>query len=1059
MANSRVNGLKVESTYYVQEKIKAARENIEKYEWAKAIGDDAVALADKCLKWGYERLWELVTCQRVPRSSVHHLNKGCPICKEEATRKFGSNIFDVNCIDDPWKVRCLNCGSRFPSNDFGAYYKSGLDNKGKFVPELADRSLLKNTIYPDKPEDWCVDDGYGYWENEGSVYHFIAYYNQWGIWMPQFNTQSSHPSMINMLSMLRDAFIYTGEEKYASLGIVLLDRIADVYPELDITHYPLEKGYLNGWGSALKGKAMGCIWEISLLRECLLAYDAFVSVMKLGKCCEAMDFIIKKTCDFNCLKPRRTMDDVKRHIEANIIDLVYPAVCNSYVYGNSGMHQSVLALAAVVVDDPTRTKEMLDWIFRPGEIELEPSYHMSGGNISNILLNLVDRDGQGKEASLGYNSLWLNSLVEIAEILDGYNGLAHNNLYSHPKFKKMFSLYPHVVCAGRYHPTFADNGKTGNPDLYKGNLPFLLNGYYKYRIPELAQLIYLVNDNSVEGLHLSIFKQYAGQIADDIRQVIEQYGELPVKSINKTGYGLAILKSGRADYHNVYNDSQRDVWLYYGRNIWHGHRDTLNLGIHAFGLDLAPDLGYPEFARVDWPNRSEWNNNTISHNTVVVNCEKQDMQYVGTPLHYENFDGCKLIEVSAKGAYRCVDEYKRTVFLIDMDDKNSYIVDFFKVKGGNDHHYSFHGPEGVVKVHGIELIKQNTGTYAGPDVDFGVRADHLEDNIEHYKGSGFHYLYNVERCEKPACGFSVDWAAVDTWGVWGAEKPDVHLKLTMLTELDDVALADGKPPQNKPGNPHSLRYMIAHRKGEELETLFAAVIEPYKNKSSIVNVCLAKVCEIGCASAKASSCTAVKVSLANGRTDYIINVEDCGKTYTKTYIIDDRITFNGKAALLSIDTDNNRMMGAMLCDGTILAVDGKPIVEMLMPRICGEVVDFTREVANENYIKVRLDCTVEPSILAGRYVYIDNGSDNKACFTFEKEFPFSPDHHTYVTNRNAAYEIIKAEKISDNDFMLYIGDVSLINGYVDYFDETSGYAYNIAPGMRFYISLSVKNNF
>src|SRR5699024_3479397 len=42
-------------------------------------------------------------------------------------------------------------------------------------------------------------------------------------------------------------------------------------------------------------------------------------------------------------------------------------------------------------------------------------------------------------------------------------------------------------------------------------------------------------------------------------------------------------------------DTQRDLWMYYGRNTGHGHKDTLNIGLHAFGIDLSPDLGYPEF--------------------------------------------------------------------------------------------------------------------------------------------------------------------------------------------------------------------------------------------------------------------------------------------------------------------------------------------------------------------------------------------------------------------------------------------------------------------------------
>ena len=36
--------------------------------------------------------------------------------------------------------------------------------------------------------------------------------------------------------------------------------------------------------------------------------------------------------------------------------------------------------------------------------------------------------------------------------------------------------------------------------------------------------------------------------------------------------------------------------MYYGRNTGHGHRDTLMLGLYAYGVFLNPDHGYPCFA-------------------------------------------------------------------------------------------------------------------------------------------------------------------------------------------------------------------------------------------------------------------------------------------------------------------------------------------------------------------------------------------------------------------------------------------------------------------------------
>ena len=38
------------------------------------------------------------------------------------------------------------------------------------------------------------------------------------------------------------------------------------------------------------------------------------------------------------------------------------------------------------------------------------------------LVDKVDRDGHGNEAAPGYNKLWLDQMLEVADILDGYEG-------------------------------------------------------------------------------------------------------------------------------------------------------------------------------------------------------------------------------------------------------------------------------------------------------------------------------------------------------------------------------------------------------------------------------------------------------------------------------------------------------------------------------------------------------------------------------------------------------------------------------------------------------------
>ena len=77
----------------------------------------------------------------------------------------------------------------------------------------------------------------------------------------------------------------------------------------------------------------------------------------------------------------------------------------------------------------------------------------------------------------------------------------------------------------------------------------------------------------------------------------------------------------------------------------------------------------------------------------------------------------------------------------------------------------------------------------------------------------------MSRDHHPSGTFSVDWDVEDTWNVL-PEDENIHLRLTMMGEFQEVALADGEPPQ-KPGNPESLTYVLAHRTGENLESQFA----------------------------------------------------------------------------------------------------------------------------------------------------------------------------------------------------------------------------------------------
>ena len=131
---------------------------------------------------------------------------------------------------DPWKfpfkTQCPHCDMLFPTNDFSAFYRSGLDRHAVFDPKLADRSLLFNSDHPDPADPlhrFGVDDGTGYVEGE-KRWRFIGAYLIYGHWKILVLAGVNH---------LSEAYFVTGEPIYAHKAAILLDRIADVYPTFD----------------------------------------------------------------------------------------------------------------------------------------------------------------------------------------------------------------------------------------------------------------------------------------------------------------------------------------------------------------------------------------------------------------------------------------------------------------------------------------------------------------------------------------------------------------------------------------------------------------------------------------------------------------------------------------------------------------------------------------------------------------------------------------------------------------------------------------------------------
>jgi hypothetical protein len=483
------------------------------------------------------------------------------------------------------------------------------------------------------------------------------------------------------------------------------------------------------------------------------------------------------------------------------------------------------------------------------------------------LSNLVYRDGAPNESSPGYNSGWIGQFNAVAELLLR-RGI---NLYEQePKLRRLFDYPLKIVMANQFTPNIGDEGS--------------------------------VKARGITGWRASTYKT-----------AFEQWGEpayvtgdpLTTVSDNMSAYGLAMLRTGRGA-------DAMGLSLYYGPGGGHGHYDRLNIELFAKGERLLPDLGYPEYMSGFHKKLCGWTGHTISHNTVLVNERRQLSTNGGRIQLFSGSPKVQYVDVRAEEAYQGItSRYQRSVAMINTTSSDAYIVDAFRVSGGHQHDYSIHGPDGEFSVQDLALTPPRMeGTLAGADVPFGhlYDAPHLArpgytGSYGSYQGSGFSYLRSVQQGH-PEGLWHADWTVGTTKGV----------RLSFLPEAGtEVFVADGEPPQNKAGNPPTLKYVLARRKAEvgtDLTSTFVTVLQPYEKSPFIGDIR-----RVEAAGGDDHGVVALQITHANGE-DLVLQSVDAASAFRGT----DGTCFSGLLGVLS-RTTGGIVNHAQLLGGGVLQHD------------------------------------------------------------------------------------------------------------------------------------------
>jgi hypothetical protein len=1183
--------LKTRPTIWTDQMRANARRNIQELDWAASQRDNAVEQADGRLdQYGpdLESLWSMITSQKIPRggglSSERSVLGGF---SDPGTDRLWKIETDV---DNPHGDGKLTV----PTNDFGAYRRSGLDDRGMFDPDLADDQYLVNEEHPEMGEGWGVDDGWGWIDEtddlglgEGHRFNFVAYYNHWFIWRPG--------GVRRILDAVSDAYLLTGDSEYAAAGLVMLDRIADVYPEMSIWDYQQSDGFWNNHGGRQTGRIIGGSWETNLARNILSTYDKLFPALDDDQVADQVgSFLEGKTEEFPGLDAKDSVAKIRENIEENYVQEMLPAAKNSDLIPSRGQLPTV-AMSARIQNDTREggyTREALEWLFQPGGETFdgdvwneEPeNWTTTGGEILTPIVDQCDRDGYWHEGAQLYNRIQMSSIRQVAEVLKGYDGFDGADLYQHPKMQQALAHGSHFILLDHLVPELGDTHayKDGGAELWLSQSG-IEDGYEVTNgDPYFAQLWHFNNGYSTAGISGSIYDADPEGLSDEIDAIIDAEGPLDLPSQNLPGFGFAALRAGenytnqpfgtRFDTSRLFADastgiddsfeeaiqfeaeqegdwwtfefevedageyeldiealfgpssygiydlslngehvdtvdfmvdgSGRDVltyvedlpegtntmrfevvgknedssgykmalyyltlldeedreirdgaeelgnakrafWMYYGRNgiggggTSHAHRDTLNLGVAAHDMELARDLGYPEQTGAYPPGRF-FTDNTISHNTVVVNERGQKHHWVGEPRHFDGEDErVNLIDVEAPHTYDVADEYRRTTASITVDDEHSYAVDFFRVSGGDDHRFSFHSTRADVSTDGLDLVAQEGGTLAGPDVPFGDDEYNQEmmdqdSTWGRAKGGGLNYFDNVERDDDPSDKVVVDWDVEDHFDVRDDNAEGVHMRLTSFGDFDEVELANGYPPNSSSGSEPepSIRYAFLNRSGEDLESDFVSTIEHYEGERAIESVENVPV--------TGGDGNAVKVELTSGRTDYVV----CAFDEDDTLTVDDTFDFKGFFGVYSIEDGDPEY--AYVHDGMRLKpLDGPTLVNESTGQVRGFVENFTREMTLENEVSIRTADDRDQLDRHARFVYIDNDDSNP--------WRDEPDPKDRIDSRgqrgrgNGAYPIEGIASDRGNMISVDVGEKTFTRDFVDSDQlEAGGYHYIIA---------------
>jgi hypothetical protein len=827
------------------QEIQAAKNLAQNEEWAKELKEKYVRIAEEWAARDYDFLQKIIP----PRGSLFIYGLGLnldPVQKKRMTWRGWS---------DPRHV------------------------------EGADGAIYPNATHPDSGNGW-TDPA------TRETYYFMAFAN--GMTVARL-TQTDLPALVN-------AYLLTGNEKYAERALWILDAIATIYPSADSgpIDYPGNKpGRPDG------GRLERPYYQAA---RALVRYAYFYEVLA-GSTLAAQK------------SPSNPQFSMRRNIELNLLmngadyclrmTETGQGASKELNNGNIDYNRGPLAVGALL-----GIPEWVDWALN-GPL-----------GFRYAVTNSIDINGRYFETGASYAQHTRELLLSTSELLKRMRLPQYPqgfNAYNDKRFA-LFALdfFTQMQAAGRL-PQFGDAGPDrlvlgeGEP-FDKGTL-LAAQQFYRYTdSPEIrAQALKtgaLMRQSLPEKYSPSEEELFQMPRWDaEIKKVqaglnaAPQAGSTPNASTLFFDYGTLIFRSGEGN-------RQRAALMRFGPTLNHGQADELNLQFYAKGREFSFDPGY-----YNTHLRFGFTSSTVAHNLLVVNRHNQMRQpSPGGDLQTWT-DGNVLQSAAVNDATAYADQnvqlYKRRIAFFDISPDDSIIIDNFWARGGHDYDYSLHGiSQGKLEIASspnITLQEKRDGSVLDAKVDYsaemnanGVVASFAKEEFYFAPpGDGYGFLSKPTfyKMNGPAL---LQWTASDATNhklfAWNFAPPNAQL----------ITAQSPRPPATM-----DVTFALARVSAPENKTVrFTSVILPTSGENKLASV------EQLAPQNGASEIVGLRLRPAPGvlpaGREYLYFASDKNVAATT---FEDSISFAGEEGFLSFDANKKVQAASLSGAGEIRAND------------------------------------------------------------------------------------------------------------------------------------------